>query len=184
MLVLVEVSLEPAPESTPCGVVSSVLVPPPAPERTVAQPGQDTAKQGVVVRMCSRARVIHKPGLSSPSSSESRCNSAKGFEVFMVDCTGGASECCDRRGTVCHPSSSSVGSASNISCMELDCSAEAFLVIVVFTDICTQGQRVTSASNKIESTSLAGIYFMDLITQPVWYTDAFDTSVLLVMYET
>ena len=131
MLVLVEVSLEPAPESTPCGVVSSVLGPPPAPERTVAQPGQDTAKQGVVVRMCSRARVIHKPGSSSPSSSESRCNSAKGFEVFMVDCTGGASECCDRRGTVCHPSSSSVGSGSNVSCMELDCSAEAFLVIVM-----------------------------------------------------
>ena len=177
-------ALEPAPESAHCGVVSSVFVPPSAPTRTVAQPGQDTAKQGVVVRMCSRARVIHKPGSSSPSSSESVCNSAKEFEVSTVDCTCGASECRDRPGTVCHPSLSSVGSASNVSCMELDCSAEAFLVIVVFTDICTQGQRVTSASNKIESTSLAGIYFMDLITQPVWYTDAFDTSVLLVMYET
>ena len=144
------------------------------------------------MRMCSRARVIHKPGSSSPSSSESRCNSAKGFEVFMVDCTGGAFECCDRRGTVCHPSSSSVGSASDISCMELDCSAEAFLVIVVFTDICTQGQRVTSASNTIESTTCStsrygqNILYGCLITRPVWYmyTDAFDTSVLLVIYET
>ena len=52
--------------------------------------------------------------------------------------------------------------------------------LLVFIDICTQGQRVTLESNQIESTSLAGIYFLGLIIRPVCYTDAFDTSVLLV----